>query len=194
MGGPGSGSHHHWWRSSKKTDVEKCLQLDASRWRRDGIIRAGAVVSGTWRWTYHSGRRFAINYEVDTVDLSSASVRLWYSWIRTATKQHESADYRVRLATTRPRFGGLRWWFVCPLVVNGRPCGRRVGKLYMPPDARYFGCRRCHDLTYRSAQEHDKRVDVLRRNPQALMALAENPGDLDFSLLGLVLKAIRLGR
>jgi len=37
--------------------------------------------------------------------------------------------------------------------VNGRGCGRRVGKLYLPPGGRYFGCRQCHDLTYTSCQE-----------------------------------------
>ncbi len=46
-----------------------------------------------------------------------------------------------------------RWWFACPLVVNGRACGRRVRMLYLPPNGRYFGCRGCHDLTYRSCQE-----------------------------------------
>jgi hypothetical protein len=62
----------------------------------------------------------------------------------------------VELTTTRPRFGGLRWWFVCPLLVSGRPCRRRVGKLYLPPRARYFGCRHCYDLTYTSCQESRK--------------------------------------
>ena len=34
--------------------------------------------------------------------------------------------------------------------------GRRAGKLYLPSVARYFGCRRCYDLTYRSCQESHK--------------------------------------
>jgi hypothetical protein len=46
-----------------------------------------------------------------------------------------------------------------------------VGKLYLPPYSRYFGCRLCHDLTYRSAQEHDKRADFFRKNPAALYTL-----------------------
>jgi hypothetical protein len=64
--------------------------------------------------------------------------------------------YAVEVTSTVPRFGGLRWWFVCPLSVNGNECGRRVGKLYLPDGARYFGCRRCHDLVYRSSQEARK--------------------------------------
>ncbi|MBW3599539.1 MAG: hypothetical protein KY475_19980 [Planctomycetes bacterium] len=39
------------------------------------------------------------------------------------------------------------------LVVRGVACQRRAGKLYLPPGAKYFGCRTCHDLTYRSSQE-----------------------------------------
>jgi hypothetical protein len=80
----------------------------------------------------------------------------------TATGQHESAAYRVGLTTTRPHFGGRRWWFVCPLGVDGRPCGRRVGKLYLPPAGRYFGCRHCHGLTYTSCQDR-RRFDSLYR-------------------------------
>ena len=65
-------------------------------------------------------------------------------------------DYRVELTTSRPNFGGLRWWFICPLMINRRACKRRVGKLHLPPGARYFGCRACHQLTYTSCQESRK--------------------------------------
>jgi hypothetical protein len=58
----------------------------------------------------------------------------------------------VRLQTTRPNFGGVRWWFSCPHVVEGGECGRRVGKLYRPPRGRSFACRHCLDLTYESCQ------------------------------------------
>jgi len=59
----------------------------------------------------------------------------------------------IRLQATRPALGGRRWWFTCPLIADGVPCCRRVGKLYLPPGGRYFGCRHCHRLAYRSLQE-----------------------------------------
>lgn len=31
-------------------------------------------------------------------------------------------DYRVRLTTTITPWGATRYWFVCPLLVNGRFC------------------------------------------------------------------------
>ena len=86
-------------------------------------------------------------------------------------------DYKVSLVTTQPHFGGLRWWFACP----NAQCGRRVSKLYRPPGEDYFLCRHCHNLVYRSSQEHDKKMDgylrLRRLSPEALMALAQ-AGDM----------------
>jgi hypothetical protein len=163
MGGSGSGNHYHWWRGDKKTVVEDCLSIDANRWTREGILKAGVCRTGSWHWTYHDGSGFTVCYEVDTEDLTRPSVRLWYSWVWRSTQLQESAEYRVRLTATRPRFGGLRWWFVCPLVVNGVACGRRVGNLYLPPSGRYFGCRHCNNLTYASCQESRKYDSFFRR-------------------------------
>jgi hypothetical protein len=44
-------------------------------------------------------------------------------------------------------------------------CRRMVTKLCLPPGHSSFGCRQCHDLSYRSVQEHDSRVDKLVKNP-----------------------------
>jgi hypothetical protein len=132
MGGSGSGSYYHWWRSSKKTVVEDCLSIDANRWMREGILTAGIHRAGSWQWTYRSGRQCSIGYEVLTHEMTTPRLRLSYSRTRAGAEEKESVDYRVRLATSRPRFGGLRWWFICPLTVNGRPCRRRMGKLYLP--------------------------------------------------------------
>jgi hypothetical protein len=67
-------------------------------------------------------------------------------------RDNEDVSIPVRLETTPTQFGGRRWWFICPLIVRGIAT-RRAAKLYLPPGAKYFGCRKCHDLTYRSCQE-----------------------------------------
>lgn len=59
----------------------------------------------------------------------------------------------VRLANTFCRFGGKRWWFLCP----GQNCGRRVAKLYFPPDKSRYLCRHCHGLSYEGRQKHRDR-------------------------------------
>ena len=112
-------------------------------WKRDGILKAGVHLSGRWQWKYPDGHVCSIDYEANTTDLADPYLRVMY----TLPSKHETFDYRVRLTTTRPQFGGLRWWFICPLIKAGKACGRRVGKLFSPPGERYFGCRHCYDLT-----------------------------------------------
>jgi hypothetical protein len=159
MGGLGSGCDNHWWRPDKKTTVEDCLSLDSNVLMRDGVLKAGLSTPGAIEWTYPSGNSFRVNFAVDTRDLGNSFLRLSYTWVWTPTRDEESVAYRLAVTTTRPQFGGQRWWFLCPLAKNDVPCLRRVGKLYLPPNTAYFGCRQCHDLTYISCQEshqHDK--------------------------------------
>lgn len=93
------------------------------------------------------------------------------------TGEKDSLDYQVEVVATPCNFGGERYWFMCPLVKGGRPCGRRVTKLYLPSGGRYFGCRQCYDLTYRSVQEHDKRVDALTKLPtETLLEMSKKGG------------------
>jgi len=95
-----------------------------------------------------------------------------------------SGEYIISVDATRPFIGGVRYWFRCPVEHDGRPCGRRVKKLYLPPGEQIFGCRYCHDLTYRSCQEHDNRKAVLSRDPDALEA-ALGSNDLKRAVLGI---------
>jgi hypothetical protein len=175
VGGSGSGNHYHWWRPGKKTVVEDCLSIDANRWMREGILRASVHLTGGWNWTYRSGGKCSISYEVRTLDMTRPLLFLSYSWKNPDTGQKETIACPVHLETTRPRFGGLRWWFICPLNRNGRPCNRRVGKLYLPPRGRYFGCRHCYNLTYTSCQES-------RKNDALYRFMARNSG-MDFDLV-----------
>ena len=99
-----------------------------------------------------TGERIAAAGYDFTIQGESRLFTLTYAVTRSSGEKHEVV-VPVVLQTTHPHFGGLRWWFTCPLVVNGRPCRRRVGKLYLPPNGLYFGCRHCYDLTCRSCQE-----------------------------------------
>jgi hypothetical protein len=159
--------------------VETCLDLDANRWAREGILKAGVFQTGTAEWTWRGGHSARIDFAVDTTTEENRHVRLWYTLVSTATNETESPDYHVRLVTTRPHFGGLRWWFLCPVTVNEVACGRRVGKLYLPPGARYFGCRHCHRLTYTSCQRSGRFRDVYRL---VAAMTGEDPADVGRSL------------
>jgi hypothetical protein len=88
-----------------------------------------------------------IHYSIEL--LCNPQVRMCYKDPRSG----EFCDYSVDLVSTRPPYGGLRWWFVCPGVVAGRRCGRRVRKLYLAPGRAGFACRRCCELCYISQRE-----------------------------------------
>jgi hypothetical protein len=60
---------------------------------------------------------------------------------------------------TRCNYGGGRRWLLCPR------CFKRVAKLYRPLDEVLFACRQCHELTYRSTQCHDAKLDRLLKAP-----------------------------
>ena len=63
----------------------------------------------------------------------------------------ESVEEPIPILRVACRFGGTRPYFICPGVVNGITCGRRVTKLYGP--GRYFLCRHCYQLAYQSQRE-----------------------------------------
>jgi hypothetical protein len=72
----------------------------------------------------------------------------------------------IGLHTTRPFFGGLRWWFRCPGVLGTSECTRMTSRLYLPIGPTRFACRACHRLTNQSAQTHDPRVSYYRKHPE----------------------------
>ena len=121
---------------------------------RDRLIRGGVHWRGNLVWTIKStGKQVSTcGYEFDTVNPSDAWLRLTYKVKGT----EEQINYRLNLTTTKPLYGGLRWWMVCPLSIEGKVCRRRVGRLYLPPGGKYFGCRQCYGLTYTSCQESHK--------------------------------------
>ena len=79
-------------------------------------------------------------------------------------------DDKIFLATSRPPFGGLRWWFVCPRS------NRRVRKLYLPLGGRHFWSRRAYELAYASQRE-TKYDRALRRARKLRLRLGGDPAD-----------------
>lgn len=57
--------------------------------------------------------------------------------------------YEVRLTRNQFEKGGYQYYFICPLS-SDVPCQRKVSVLYLPPGAKYFGCRHCYNLSYAS--------------------------------------------
>lgn len=159
MGGNGS---TRWNWHTKKETVEDCRVLSIFDLKRDGLLQPGTWQRGTWSWrdAFTQERTASLGYEVST-HRGNSYLRVYYT-ITSWDGQKSDYDYKIVLQESACHFGGVRWWFTCPLTTNGRVCNRRVGKLYLPPGGGYYGCRHCHDLTYRSSQESDKRVNALK--------------------------------
>ncbi|MGQ9825555.1 MAG: hypothetical protein ACUVSK_11295 [Desulfotomaculales bacterium] len=167
MGGYGS---TRWGWHTKRICVEDCQKLDMTFLSRHGYV-SGKGKSGYVEWK--RGNEVTASIGVATSLNGTPYLRLTYSITNRETGHKQDFDYKIPLVTTTCFGRKLRYWFICPLAVNGRPCGRRVGTLYLPPGGKYFGCRHCYNLTYRKAQEHDKALDRFRHmTAEELLAFA----------------------
>jgi len=146
MGGYGSRR-----RLDKRYTVEDCWALDVNWMTRAGIFDSTSCTSGTTWWTDP-----LTGEEISRIGFAVNVPERWLRLHYVLTERNESFDYRVGLTTTELPWGGVRRWFICPLECDGQCCGRRVGVLYLPPHGRYYGCRHCYNLTYKSCRESGK--------------------------------------
>ena len=133
MGGLGSGYY-----GPHKYAAKDCLALDINALARQGLL-ADRRREGQWRWRdRRTGERLLpLSYHFERIDRQTGRLKLAYS----VEGCHQ--EQTIALTTSRLVSVGRRWWFACP------SCGRRAGKLYLPPGERHFCCRLCHRLTYR---------------------------------------------
>ena len=131
-----------WYQYSKKQTTNDLLNLNISSLKKAEFFQKNTIKNGTISWTscYGGGEP----RKIGSINISSnfigenRYVELIYTY-----KDSDRIDYKVQIATTRPNYGGERYWFVCP------QCGRIVASLY---GSKYFWCRYCHNLTYKTQQ------------------------------------------
>ena len=162
MGGYGSG------RTGWKGKVESCRSLDVNRLNKEGCLRPGYRASLAWT---------ADGEQVASIGLRATADRLILNY-RVGRNGEDWTDVEeaVPLARSPCRFGGMRTYFVCPGEKNGRPCLRRVSKLYR--GGQYFLCRHCYDLAYASQSEAPPLPAPCAVPTNARSPWAENPGPL----------------
>ena len=144
MGGLGSGS---WYRYGTKHTVETYNHLDVNSLNRKGLLEPGT--RGSVSWSRGDKTLGSVGFEVE-----NGYFVLDYRHRRSSSEEWEEVRYHIPLVWTACNFGGGRPWFLCPGVINSRYCGRRVAKLY--DRGKYFLCRHCYDLTYRSCKDGQK--------------------------------------
>lgn len=153
MGGFGSG------RPAGKVTVEGCrtLRLDVNRVTRTARVaargpdKAGLPVLERRGWSWTTGgepepRAHAV--VTLTLHVHHGTARLQFD-IDQPSHRTGPRDQTVRLETTPCRFGGLRWWWVCPAT------GRRCATLYLPNGGDLFLSRGrgAYPLAYASQNE-----------------------------------------
>jgi hypothetical protein len=161
MGGVGSGNFS--WRREQRNLVEHALVLDLAAINGARRFTPGTAASGRLIIVAPvGGRTMALTYDADLTDPVQARVQLSYCI--------DGVDRRqtVHLRLTRPRLGGVRIWFVCPVT----SCRARV--LYLPEGKNQFASRVAHGLTYRSQGESE----LFRSITQAQNIRARLGGDL----------------
>lgn len=129
----------------KKTTKDECKTVDMPWLNKHGYLngwKAGGI-----KWSNRWGEESTIGITVDT-EVEEPYAKFNYTF--THREPPEKYDYKVRLTTTPCNFGGVRYWFICPLVIDGKACSQRVGTLFLPPGRKYFGCRHCYKLSYES--------------------------------------------
>lgn len=161
MGGIGSS---RWGFSPRKGCIEEYSAFDLDAWISAGLLlhEAGRI---EWEHPYTGSKNSLVYFLRSTLVPDCKYVEIFYA------QSDGELVYDPTTIVSKPQAIGIRWYFVC------LHCGRRVRKLYQIHPRAFYACRHCSDLTYRSAQQHNKNHDIFRRNPDYL-TLALDAGSL----------------
>lgn len=140
-----------------KAKAEQSNGLSIFWFKKQGYLHKDySYRSGVITWTYgYSENKSSIGFAINRDNWGNADerayVKLNYTRTNSWSGEKSVMDYKIELATTPCRYGGKRYWFVCPLSKNGRYCGRRVGVIYSI--GKWFGCRHCGEIAYQAQFE-----------------------------------------
>jgi hypothetical protein len=149
------------WTS--RLTVEDCLALNMRDFTRKRVFSLPPGEFHSCEWSCRGTTAQTMFFRVDEIEGEIRQIWVVYRNPIVRAGQDPVLGYAIGIASRPCRYGGKRYRFLCPLVRNGIACGRRAERLFLPPGGQYFGCRACHDLTYRSAQQHDQRIDMLSK-------------------------------
>lgn len=135
MGGYGSG------RKSTRFKADECIILDVNFLNKKGCLASG--FSGSWVWHKAGNNKNLIELSFDDQSLLLRSTqRVGIS------NQHKSVTQEISILFKKCNLGGVRPYFRCGNVTEGRACQRFAVKLFRTADR--FRCRKCAQVSYRS--------------------------------------------
>lgn len=128
-----------------KITCETTENLSIFRLKKAGILGSESLWKISWSSNFGGDdESIELIYSFN----SDPNIRLIYQIKNLWSDSSETLDYTISLTTSRCHYGGKRYWFICPLMINKIPCQRRVGVLYLV--GKYFGCRKCQEIVYNS--------------------------------------------
>jgi len=164
--------------------VEDCYVLAVEQLAQKGYLSAPNGTNCSISWTNGDGiELFGVGLRLVAPALGKLVLIFCYDAASSYAPSGNRIEYRVEITATSCRFGGQRYWFLCPVVQQGIRCSQRVRKLYLPSGGGMFGCRKCHNLTYMSCRTHNKTLDRLAKDPK-LIGQNLQSADLRRQMLG----------
>lgn len=136
MGGIGSGRHNY-----GRPTVESSHHIDVRWLKKYGKL--DYPNSGSLSWSRNGQKTGAISYSIN-----DERILLSYRHKYPNSSEWEQVQQSIHITTTECNYGGKRKWFLCP------KCSKRVAIVYSY--SKYFYCRNCLSLPYRSTLESDR--------------------------------------
>jgi hypothetical protein len=155
MGGYSSGRY----RTRNRGTVDAVCRVDIRFLRKQGALREGQTVSGILRWTCRGEPSGSMGFTV-VMDPEGRRLILSYS------TGGEARTVTVQLDAVPMRFGGFRYYALCPRTL--RRC------LVLPVVGGVVACRQAHRLTYAS-QSMDRLGRLRERMDRCEKRLHDRP-------------------
>lgn len=123
-----------------------------SKLKEWGYLNGGWRI-GTLSWSYLGEQRSSVGFQLN-IGEDEQHIRLYYTHTDSWTNEKSDMNFTISLISTPCRYGGKRYWFICPLSKNGVYCGRRVGVIFII--GKWYGCRHCGNICYASQNRGGK--------------------------------------
>jgi len=128
--------------------TEAAKRIEMTYLRKSGYLCGWTSRTLSWNWRGEPSGSITAKIDIGLYG-TEPHMELDYR-TRVEGEDWRPVKYRVRLEATPCRFGGRRWWFICPNL----GCGRRNLVLYQHWDR--FVCRKCAGLRYNSQSYRSK--------------------------------------
>lgn len=135
MGGYSSGRY----RTRNRGAVEATCRMDIRQLRRRGYVKPNTSVSGSWSWTQNGQPSGSVNVCVDLRHPDRAHMLLTFRF------RDEPREQYVRIEAVPCRYGGSRYYFICPRTHDRCEVLCSVGGV--------FASRQAQRLSYHSQSE-----------------------------------------